>query len=258
MSMTISFTNAKGGSASTTSVVTCAAWLAQAGHWTLVIDTDHQADAGKLLGVASGDHTARYLRGKLAARAAVIETGRPGLHLMPGNGQIATFEHMLRIELEMDAHALGDVADRLRAAGQEFDYLLIDTAKKGELQQAAVLAADVLVIPTMLDLASASNTVTMVRLARNLMREAGRIVILSVGLDGRRQRVQRQVIAQLQAVGANEPGAPVCIYTEGIPQCAAVQNAGLARQTIWEFDAQSEAAKAYDSFMRWLLEGQHG
>lgn len=247
---TITFTNAKGGSASTTSVVTCAAWLAQHGHHTLIIDTDHQADAGKLLGVSSGDQVARYLRGKSVANE---DTGRLGLRIMPGNGTLVTVERMLRTELDIDSNALHDAANLLREAGELFDYLIIDTAKKGELQQIAVLAADILVIPTMLDLASASNTVTMVRLARSLMREAGRIAILPVGLDGRRQRIQRQVIAQLQTVGS-EPGVPVSIYADGIPQCAAIQNAGIARQTIWEFDPTSEAAKAYDSFMVWLTE----
>lgn len=249
------FTNAKGGSASTTSIVNCAAWLALQGHHALIIDTDHQADAGKLLGVPSGDHVTRYLRGKSVSNE---DTGRDGLRIMPGNGTLATVEHMLRVELDIDPNALHDVAARFREAGDNFDYTLIDTAKKGELQQAAILAADILVIPTMLDLASASNTVTMVRLARNLMQEMGRIVILPVGLDGRRQRTQRQVIAQLGAVASNESGAPVRSYIDGIPQCAAIQNAGIARQTIWEFDAHSEAAKAYDGFMQWLTEENHG
>ena len=76
MTTVLTFTNAKGGSASTTSVVNCAAWLACESHHTLIIDTDHQADAGKLLGVASGDQAARYLRVTEADILRLIEEGK--------------------------------------------------------------------------------------------------------------------------------------------------------------------------------------
>jgi cellulose biosynthesis protein BcsQ len=256
MTTVLTFTNAKGGSAATTSAVTCGHWLATYGRPTLLIDTDRQSDCAKLLNLPCGDQVVRYLRRKIDADEAIVPTGRDGLHLMPSNGDVSIYESMLQQELRMDADAILDVAGRLRKAGSDYKYLLLDTGKKGELQEAAIRATDILIIPTMLDYASAANTVSMVELARQLLATHAEIVILPIGLDGRRRIAQDEVVRHIRKATEQDVGHTLRVV-DGIPTCAAIQNAGIVGKTIWEHDKSSEAGRAYHEFMEFMTGGDH-
>lgn len=250
--MTIfTITNAKGGVAASTSTVNIGHWFALHKRSTLIMDIDRQSDDAKFLGLPCGRNATDYLDHEHEANEVIVETGRANLGLVPGDGSLVMIERILHERSLLSDTAIDKTAGRLRAAGNGYEFLLLDPSKYGKLQEAAIQAADVLIVPTMLDYASAANTVSMVTLGRRLLHDEARIIVLPIGLDARRTRAQSEVIDQLKTVCR---GAGVLtMVAEGIPSNAAIENAGKEGKTIWEYDDKSPAAVGYDSFCRWLL-----
>ncbi|GAB7192796.1 ParA family protein [Kineococcus sp. NUM-3379] len=133
----VTIANAAGSAGKTTTVVTLAALLAEAGHRVLVMDADPQANATSALGlndpkVTLGDVLLR--RADLAD--AIAETAVPGLHLVPSSGR-----------LDADAVDLSHVTggeQRLRLAlnqGPSYDVVLIDCPGAVSILTIAALVA---------------------------------------------------------------------------------------------------------------------
>lgn len=248
--MIITITNGKGGVGNTSTAVSIANYLANAGKNILLADIDLQGNVAMSLGIDTGPQMTNYLdHGPLE----LCKSGRDNLTVLPADGSLEGVETVTRVRSSMRKGVLDELATRLRNAGDGFDHTIIDTPKQGELRKAAVIAADAIVIPTKLDYNSASNTIAMVVAARTL-NPGTTITVLPIAKDGRRKRIQNEAISMIASEIYNM-GINAAIWLQGIPLSASLENAGWSGKTVYEDIDCRPVAAAYSDFSTWLLKG---
>jgi cellulose biosynthesis protein BcsQ len=153
-------------------------------------------------------------------------------------------------------HVLGTNynAPRLAAAPLNSDR---STSKGGPMQQAALVGADTLIVPFMIDFPSMNNTIGFVQLAHTLLPEGARIFLLPIGLPmGKVEGVSqikptREEKSYLDTIReqCQCPGRDV-VLAEGIPLQKTARKASFKGQTIFEVAPDGAVAQAYDKFCR--------
>lgn len=148
----IGLVNQKGGCAKTTTAVNLSASLAAAGHQTLLVDLDPQANATVSLGIdaATLERTVYHVivdpnpDDGLPMAAVIRKTNVKRLDLAPSSIDLAA------AELELAARIGRETALRKRLAPlrSQYDFILIDTPPSlGLLTLNALVACDGIVIP---------------------------------------------------------------------------------------------------------------
>lgn len=148
MAFTISVTNEKGGVAKTTTTLSLGAALVEYGKKVLVIDLDPQANLTLALGfdpLKVEKTTANLFKGT-PLDALILETGLPGLSLIPSNHEISYAERSLPTRPGYETLLRDGIA---KGSGNEFDYILLDCPPfLGAIVLNAFTAANLLLIPT--------------------------------------------------------------------------------------------------------------
>lgn len=147
---TIAIYNFKGGSFKTTATHTLATGLAIRGKRVLVIDTDPQAHATKVLGIQPRgglyDLMARKAQWRDVLEVAPVEQYsqkkiKGGILVVPGNDETQFIPLKVRNPLTLRNH--------LAKVAQHFDVCLIDTSPTPSMMSAVIyLAADKVLYPT--------------------------------------------------------------------------------------------------------------
>lgn len=148
MAFTITVTNEKGGVAKTTTTLSLGAALVEAGKKVLVIDLDAQANLTLALGFdpQSVEKTIVNLFSGSQIEPLIVETGVPGLSLLPSNHEISCAERILPTRPGYESLLRDRIKD---AASFDYDYVLIDCPPfLGAIVLTAFTAANLLLIPT--------------------------------------------------------------------------------------------------------------
>ncbi|MER0445973.1 ParA family protein [Streptomyces sp. Edi4] len=144
----------KGGVGKTTTAKNIAAALALAGHATLLVDLDEQANATKGLGIDPADLTVTlndlFTSPEVDPSSAVLTTAIEGLHLIAGHPNLARTETGMAFQ-RADPTA-PDPIEALRtilsALDDRYDFIILDTPPSlNYMTINALAAADELVIP---------------------------------------------------------------------------------------------------------------
>lgn len=137
--------NQKGGTGKTTTVVNLAAALAARRQRVLVVDFDPQASASAWLGHVRQDRALLdVLHGRGALADLVVDTGRPGLALLPSTPLLALLGDELLSKPGRDTRLHRAIA-QLPAS---WDWVLIDCAPQlGTLVVLALAAASRVLVP---------------------------------------------------------------------------------------------------------------
>ncbi|MFC0217777.1 chromosome partitioning protein [Pseudochelatococcus lubricantis] len=265
----VAVTNFKGGSGKTTTAAHLAQYLALHGYRVLAIDLDAQASLSALLGVMpeidvkANDTLYAAIRydDKIRPLSEVVrQTHFDGLDLVPGNLELMEFEHDTPRALAAGAQggdgifytriarALDDVADR-------YDIVVLDCPPHlGFLTLSGLCAATAMIItvhPQMLDIASMSQFLLMTHDLLTVVRGVG----ASLDYDFVRYLITRyepqdgpqtKVVALLRNLFGDH------VLTNPMVKSAAVSDAGLTKQTLYEIGRENLTRSTYDRAMEAL------
>jgi chromosome partitioning protein len=249
--MIIAIANQKGGVGKTTTTINVGGYLAQSGRRVLLVDMDPQGNAATCLGIAKRelDQTiGEVLLGEASVDAALVQTGRPGLDLLPATPDLAgtavALVPMLARETRL-SRALSPIAER-------YDMILIDCPPSLDLLTInGLVAADRVLIPLQCEflalegLAQLKETIDLVRSQLNSRLQIGGVVMTMY--DGR-ANLARQVVEEVRRY------FPQRIFNTLIPRNVRLSEAPSHGELIAEYDPQSRGAKAYASLTKELLQ----
>ncbi|HNT22958.1 MAG TPA: ParA family protein [Anaerolineales bacterium] len=199
----IAIANEKGGVAKTTTVVSLAGALIQAGYEVLVIDLDTQANLTLALGL-NPSTVRRSVSDVLLNSASLLSVSRetpiPGLDLVPSNADMGLAERFLPVRQNYEtilSHTLHD-----NPALSAYQFVLLDCPPSlGAVTTNALMAASHVVAPTQPEYFSAyglRSLMAAIRRVRGQGNPALAYFILVTMMD-RRNRIHRTLLEQLQA-----------------------------------------------------------
>jgi len=232
--------NQKGGVGKTTTAVSLAACLAQAGGQAIVIDADPQANATVALGLPKDEKPSLYdVLAGLPAVDALRDTDIPGLRVLPGHADLAAANVELP-RMEGSEHLLRDALAPLK---DEAQFIFLDCPPSiGPLTLNALAAADRVLVPVQAEyfalegLGSLLETLALVQkqLNPNLAIEG-----LIITMFDPRTRLSHDVVAEVRK------HFPSLVFDTVIPRNVRVSEAPSYGQPITQYDPRSAGAQAY-------------
>jgi chromosome partitioning protein len=148
------FLNFKGGTGKTSISTSYAFRLAERGYRVLMIDLDSQGHATKCLGLEGSDFPRTLndvLIRKVPISEVIIETGMPGLSLVPSNLSMSTIDLAL---MPLSGREFR-LRNALELVSGKFDFIVMDAPPSfGLLNLNALMAAGDLIVPVLADFLS--------------------------------------------------------------------------------------------------------
>lgn len=264
----LAVTNFKGGSGKTTTTAHLAQFLALQGYRVLAVDLDPQASLSALLGVlpeldVASNQTLyaaiRYDEERRPLSEVIRPTYFDGLDLVPGNLELMEFEHTTPRALSTGASGetlfFTRVASALDEIADNYDVVLIDCPPQlGFLTLSGLCAATSMIItihPQMLDISSISQFLLMTRDLLGVVRDAGG----DLKYDFIRYlltRYEPQDAPQTKVAALLRNLFDDHVLTNAMVKSAAVSDAGLTKQTLYEIGRENMTRSTYDRAMESL------
>jgi chromosome partitioning protein len=233
--------NQKGGVGKTTTAVNVAACIAEAGYDTLLVDIDAQANATVGLGRPKDAQPNVYdvLTGRATAAAALVETGIPGLTLLPAHPDLAGAS----MELPRVAGSETRLRDALAPLRDRYAYTLLDCPPSlGPLTVNALVAADRVIVPVQTEyfalegLAGLLDTLSLIQRELNpRLAVAGMLLTMHDGRTRLARDVEREVRNHF----------PDLVFDTVIPRNVRIGEAPSFGRPVIHHDPHSAGAGAY-------------
>jgi chromosome partitioning protein len=256
MARTIIVANQKGGVGKTTTVVNLAAYLAEAGRKTLVIDLDSQGNSCSGLGVKKeGRDKGVYeaLIGHADGRDIVVPTEVKNLFVMPSNINLSGAQVDL-LEMEEREYRLKTVIGGLKG---QFDFIFIDSPPSlGILTINGLTAADSAIIPIQCEyfaLEGLSQLLKTINLVKSKLNPSLRIEGVVLTMYDTRTNLSKQVVEEVIAYFKNK------VYKTIIPRNVKLAEAPSFGKPINLYDPASVGALSYYNLSKEILDnGEKG
>lgn len=217
----ITVSSEKGGTGKTSAATTIAAALALLDP-TILIDLDSQGQCSLFLGLDSRSGVLDWAVGDIPLENCLLQTTVPGLKLLPGNSHTKLVDTFIRERIGGFDELVQSIRD-LPAS-----LVVIDTAPTGLLTEAALAAADIVIVPFEPETPGVDGVHGTMALLERLAGSA-HVLIVPVAYDVRLAEHRQSTIEVRDEYG---PGT----MTEPIPSRSAVKHAVAAGQTIWEYN----------------------
>lgn len=200
MTFIISIANEKGGVAKTTSTISLGAALAEMEMKTLLVDLDAQANLSLAIGIEetqSQPNIASILLAGASPRNAINQTAVPNLNIIPSSAELNLAERFLPTRQAYE----NTLRKILRETSWDYDFILIDCPPfLGVITYIALMASDMLLIPTQAEYFSINALRNMMGLVRRIRSHGNPQLtyrLLLTMLD-RRNRIHRSMVEQLR------------------------------------------------------------
>ncbi len=202
MACIIAVANEKGGVAKTTTSMSLGAALVESGKEVLLIDLDAQYNLSLAIGTEI-DRVRRSISNVLlesATPASVSrETGIPGLDLIPSTAEMSLAERFLPLRRNYETI----LRDALRKGNSLFySYVIMDCPPfLGAVTLNALMAADLLIIPTQPEFFSVHALRNMISLIRKVRSQGNSHLMyrILITMNDRRNRTHRDMVEQLRS-----------------------------------------------------------
>ena len=257
----ISVTNFKGGSAKTTTATHLAQFLTLQGMRVLAIDLDPQASMSALFGIVPEANVGpnetlyaaiRYDEQQKPLADVIRKTYFDGLDLVPGNLELMEFEHATPMAMRDGAGEdifYTRIASALDEVSDDYDVVVIDCPPQmGFLTLSGLCASTSMIItihPQMLDVASMSQFLLMTNDLLGVVSSAGGgleydFIRYLVTRYEPQDAPQTKVVTLLRGLFGDH------VLTNAMVKSAAVSDAGITKQTLYEIGRESMTRSTYD------------
>ena len=253
MGKIIAFTNKKGGVGKTTTAVNMAAYCADLGKRTLLVDIDSQGNATTALGFSKSQlkkSVHNVLIEDDAAANNILPTQVQLLDILPSNVDLSGAE----VDLVYKKNRERILREALEKVRGDYDYIFIDCPPSlGLLTINAWVAADSVIIPlqgeyfALEGVSQLMNTIALVkqRLNPNLSIEG---VVITM-YDGR-ALISRQIAAEIKKFFKNK------LYEIVIPRNVSLAEAPSHGKPIMLYEPKCVGARAYKALTEEFLSKQ--
>ena len=235
--ITIVLANDKGGVGKTTSTVTLGYGLANRGRRVLLIDMDPQLGMSQEPGVFNA-----LIKPGMDLQQWIRDTGRKDLSLLPGDRSTATAQIVLNAE-QRPVNALRML---FKTLSKQYDYIVVDTAPSvGGIQERALYAADLVIIPTateFLSIEGLSQVLTNIANLRDQHGWSGRLLGILPTFFDEQTCESKNSLEQLEEAFPETILAPIHRATL-LRECAA------DGKIVFEKDPQARATKEYEALV---------
>ncbi len=245
MTCVITIANEKGGVAKTTTTLSLGAALALNKQRVLVVDLDPQANLTLALGIkpkAQHRTMTDILLGNHNIDSISQETEVPGLSIAPSNHDLSMAERYLTVRDGYEYILRGALANSASR-----DFILIDCPPAlGPITHSALVAANLLIIPTQCEFFSANALRDMLNLIRSVRQEANphlhyRVLMTMVDL---RNRMHRSLLEQInKAFGT-------AVFKTIIQTDTKIRESPLFSQPITVYAPSSRGAQQYSELAK--------
>jgi chromosome partitioning protein len=231
----IAVANRKGGVGKTTSAVHLAAGLALAGRKVLLIDTDAQGHAGRLLGVNPAKGLAELMEGH--AEGTVVQA-RERLDLLGGGRALAGINRLIARESIRPEEQLSKALATLEG---RYEYVIVDTSPSfSELGTNVLFYATEAIVPVSMEVLAAEGLLSFAEELVRVQQYHALAVrwILPTFVDMRTRAKTEQILDGLRGKYGE-------LVTFPVHYSSALSEASAWGKTIWEYKARDRAAEDY-------------
>lgn len=239
----ITIANQKGGVGKTTTVVNIGHALAKMGKEVVIIDLDPQGQVASFLGMEQSAGAFYLLSTCVDPSADPVMTfrqqmrfsGRDGLYIIPGNPLTNVAQTMLNVSNASVAVL------RLSLAKVDYDYILLDTAPSvGGIQERAVYASDLLIVPSLPDSSSLEGVKQMIGMTSELKKKGWPGELMGI-LPTRYEERTKESRASMEDLRRAFRG----LVLPPISDRTILRDARSRGQSIFEYAPDSQSAQEY-------------
>ncbi len=241
----IAVMNQKGGTGKTTTTVSLAHGLAEAGYKTLIVDVDSQGNVGVCLGAEGQKNLYHVIVEGVEPRDAIIPV-RPNLDLLPSDSLLAKVEvHLAHIRqpARVMKSRFKDIDD--------YDYIILDCGPSlSLLNQNALYFAEHVLIPVACDYLSLVGVKQILKTLKTIQEELRHpITVLGVlpTFYDVRNRISHEVLRTLERYFKEKVLPPIRINTK-------LKEAPSKQRSIFEYAPDSGAADDYKALVHKVVE----